>query len=159
MKQLINKFTTSLLTILFVAGFCFNAHAQAPCPVNFNGQELSAAKKNVAGWKNKIVAFDLEVLDVRKGYEGAPYFLAKLDDGSTIWVATLVISGYIKKGAKLRAIGYFKPMPQGDQMANVNRDGYYVMAFATKDNASGRIGIWPRENEKVQQWFDGVIPE
>lgn len=159
MKNLTDKLTTSLLTILFVAGFCFYAQAQTPCPTNFNGQQLSMAQKNVQGWKNKIVAFELEVQEVHKGYEGAPYFLAKLNDGSTIWVATLVISGYIKKGAKLTAIGYFKPMPPNDEMATVNHDGYYVMAFATKDNASGRIGVWPRENEKVQQWFDGVMPE
>lgn len=159
MKNSVRIFFYCLLATIVTAGNSFYAHAQDPCPTNFDGSTLATAKRNIQAWDNKIVAFDIEVVDVQKGYQGAPYFLGRLDNGKTIWIGTLVVTGAIKKGASLRVLGYFKPLMQNDDMADINKEGYHVMAIAVKDNNTGTVGIWPRENARVQTWFDGSIPE
>ncbi len=148
-----------LVALLLGATNLLYAQTDECCPTNFTGKQLAVASKSPQQWNDKVVAFDMEVMKVVDGYEGAPYFLGKLDDGSTVWVGTLVISGYIEQGRKLRIIGYFKPLLGDDLMKDVNKEGYHVMAFAVRDLETGAVGIWPRENDKVQQWFDGNMPE
>ncbi|MGG7037100.1 MAG: hypothetical protein ACI7YS_18195 [Flavobacterium sp.] len=101
--------------------------AQNACPLNFDDKQLETAKRNIKKWNGEIVACDVEVMQVEKGYIDKPYYKVKLENGEQFWVGGLVTSGYEKTGAKLRLLGYFSKVEKDDIANKYNNDGFHIL--------------------------------
>ncbi len=55
----------------------------------------------------EIVAFNGLVTEIHSAHNDKPYYEVKLEGGgNTIWIASLVKSGFEKKGKIIRLLGY-----------------------------------------------------
>jgi hypothetical protein len=132
--------------------------AQNACPVNFGDKQLKTAKLGMKKWDGKIVASNVEVIQVEKGYLDKPYYKVKLEDGGQFWVGSLVTSGYEKTGAKLRLLGYFS-MLEKDEIGNkYNNDGFHILAFVVIDLATKQMAMIPGSDKQVKEWMNGRVP-
>ncbi len=132
--------------------------AQNVCPVNFGDKQLEIAKQNIKKWNGEIVACDVEVIQVEKGYIDKPYYKVKLEDGGQFWVGGLVKSGYEKTGAKLRLLGYFSMVEKDDISNKYNKDGFHILAFVVIDLAKKQMSMLPGSEKQVKEWMNGTVP-
>lgn len=151
-------FKTLLTTIILLLFSLMNSKAQNVCPVNFENQHLENAKKDIDKWNGEIVACDVEVIQIEKGYQDKPYCKVKLEGGGQFWVGFLIKSGYEKVGVKLRILGYFSKIEK-DTLANkFNKDKFHVLAFVVIDLATKQMAMLPGSDKQVKEWINGNVP-
>jgi len=132
--------------------------AQNAFPLNFGDKQLETAKLEIKKWNGEIVACDVEVMQVEKGYIDKPYYKVKLENGGQFWVGGLVTSGYEKIGAKLRLLGYFSLVEKNDIGKKFNKDGFHILAFVVIDLATKQMAMLPGSDKQVKEWMNGTFP-
>lgn len=152
MKTILKYFT-----VLFLFGS--QASFSQKCPANFDGQSFEIIKNEMARHKGETVAFDAEVVTIKKGYNDIPYFSARLDNGALLWISSMVSDKYVIKGAKLRLVGYIDLVEADDEIANqFNQSGYHIRVFAMLDHKTKQLQISNAFDKEVKAWLDGKIP-
>ena len=67
-------FKSFILTTIVLFFSMVDIKSQNACPVNFGGKLLESAKRDIKNWNGKIIACDVEVIQVEKGYVDKPYY-------------------------------------------------------------------------------------
>jgi hypothetical protein len=129
-----------------------------PYPTNFDAKVLKKAKKNLAEWNGKIVAFDGEILEVKHLSPGKPYMKVKLDGGPVVWVGSMVNSQYDSVNNSIRFLGYFSVTGQGDTSQEYHNSGFHVLAFGEIDHKSKQLAFTPGSERQIQEWGKGQVP-
>ncbi|MFC6999964.1 hypothetical protein [Rufibacter roseus] len=125
-----------------------------PCPTNFTG--IDAGKLNKLN--GEIVAFNGLVSKVYSAHNDKPYYEVKLEGGNTIWIASLVTSGYEVKGNILRILGYVAKVENDGIAAKYNKSNYHILAFCIIDMKTKQMAMLPGVELQVKQWIAGEIP-
>ena len=134
--------------------------SQTKCPRNFDGKKLAAVTKDIRKHKGETVAFDAEVVLIKKGYNDKPYFEVKLATGETLWIASMITGNYVTIGRKLRLLGYIGIVANDDEIGNkYNEGGIQIRTFAILDLETKNLQISDAFNNEVKQWMDGVMPK
>ena len=129
---------------------------QNPCPTNFEGNDLKKIKK----LNGDIIAFNGLITEVHKAHNDKPYYKVKLEGGNTIWIASLVKSGYEKEGKILRILGYVSEVENDDEFAKKYNDTkYHILAFCVIDMESKQIAMLPGSELQIKEWISGKIPK
>lgn len=150
------------LQILIFVGIP-NLWAQTPkvkCPRNFDAKKLALVQKDAAKHRGEIVAFDAEVVSIEKGYNDKPYFMACLENGDTVWIASMITGNYVTVGRKLRVLGYIDPVAADDEIGNrYNKGGLQVRVFAILDLESKSLQMSDAFDREAKEWLEGIMPK
>ena len=158
MKKITTKFKALIVTTIVLSFAISDVKAQNACPVNFGTIQLDSAKSDVKSWNGKIIACNVEVIQVEMGYLDKPYYKVKLENGGQLWVGSLVKSGYEKPGSKLRLLGYFSSV-ENDSIANkFNNDDFHILAFIIIDLMTKQMALLPGSEKQVKEWISGTVP-
>jgi hypothetical protein len=127
-----------------------------PCPTNFKGKDL----KKINKLNGEIIAFNGLVTKVYSAHNDKPYYQVKLEGGNTIWIASLVNSGYENEGKILRLLGYVSEVEKDDEIAKkYNNTDYHILVFCVIDMDSQQMAMMPGSELQVKEWMNGKIPE
>jgi len=126
-----------------------------PCPTNFESKDL----KKMGKWNGEIVAFNGLVTTVNIAHNDKPYYQVKLEGGKTIWVASLVKSGYEKEGAILRLLGYVSEVGNDEVAKKYNDSDFHILAFCVIEIDSKQMAMMPGSELQVKEWMNGTIPK
>jgi len=126
-----------------------------PCPTNFESKDL----KKMGKWNGEIVAFNGLVTKVNIAHNDKPYYQVKLEGGKTIWVASLVKSGYEKEGAILRLLGYVSEVGNDEVAKKYNDSDFHILAFCVIEIDSKQMAMMPGSELQVKEWMNGTIPK
>lgn len=130
-----------------------NVLAQGNCPTNFDGNSLDSASIRIGEIVSCIVMID----EVQKAYLDKPYYRAKLLNGGTIWLASLIDVDY-KKEDILCVMGYMGKLDKDDKMTKYNKDGYHILVMGIVDQQGRLVGL-PDAKEQLKEWNEGNIPQ
>lgn len=130
------------------------ASTSDPCPTNFKGKDL----KKINKLNGEIIAFNGLVTKVYSAHNDKPYYQVKLEGGNTIWIASLVNSGYEKEGNILRLLGYVSEVEKDEIAEKYNKTDYHVLAFCVIDMDSKQMAMMPGSELQVKEWMNGKIP-
>jgi hypothetical protein len=121
-------------------------------PVNFNGTE------NFEKLDGEIIAFEGTIIKVKTINE-LPYYQMQLSEGHSVWVVSLVPSGYEKKNRNLRIMGYLSKVNNINSIGEINKLGYHVLALAIIDIKTEGLFFVPGSEYQIIQWINGKIPK
>lgn len=125
-----------------------------PFPTNFTGKDLKKIKK----LDGEIIAFNGLVTQVYTAHNDKPYYEVKLEGGNTIWIASLVKSGYEVKGNILRILGYVSKTENDEFAKKYNKTNYHILAFCIIDMKSKQMAMLPGSELQIKEWMNGKIP-
>lgn len=125
------------------------------CPTNFTGKDLKKIKK----LDGEIIAFNGLVTEVHSAHNDKPYYQVKLEGGNTIWIASLVNSGYEKEGKIIRLLGYVSEVGNNEIAQKYNQTDYHILAFCVIDMDSKQMAMMPGSELQVKEWMNGTIPK
>jgi hypothetical protein len=128
--------------------------ASDPCPINFTGNDLKKIRKR----DGEIIAFNGLVTQVYKAHNDKPYYEVKLEDGNTIWIASLVNSGYEVKGNIIRILGYVAKVENDEIAKKHNKTDYHILAFCVIDMKTKQMAMMPGSELQIKEWMNGKIP-
>lgn len=132
-----------------------NTITKNPCPTNFDSKNLREIKK----LNGEIVAFNGLVTKVHTTHNDKPYYQVKLEGGKTIWIASIVKSGYEKEGNILRLLGYVSKVGN-DQIAKKHNDSdFHILAFCVIEMDTNQMAMMPGSELQVKEWMNGTIPK
>ena len=131
------------------------SETQNPCPTNFEGKDLKKIKK----LNGEIIAFNGLVAEVHSAHNDKPYYQVKLEGGNTVWIASLVNSGYEKEGKIIRLLGYVSEVGKDDIAENYNHTDYHILAFCIIDLDSKQMAMMTGSELQVKEWMSGTIPK
>ncbi len=147
----------ALLVLVFFG--CPPAMAQTKCPANFDGKSFDLIRNEIQKHQGETVAFDAVVSEVKKGYNDIPYFSVRLENGSELWIASMVSDKYVAKDAKLRLLGYIDLVQADDEIASkYNQDGFHIRVFAMLDHKTKQMQMANVFEAEVKLWLAGKIP-
>ncbi len=126
-----------------------------PCPTNFKGKDLKRIKK----LNGEIIAFNGLVTRVYTAHNDKPYYEVKLEGENTIWIASLVKSGYAVKGNIIRILGYVAKVKNDKIAKKYNKTDYHILAFCVIDMKTKQIAMMPGSESQVKEWMAGKIPK
>lgn len=126
-----------------------------PCPTNFTGKDLKKIKK----LNGKIVAFNGLVTEVHSAHNDKPYYQVKLEGGKTIWIASLLNSGYEEEGQILRILGYVSEVNNDEIAKTHNETDYHILAFCVIEMDGQQMAMMPGSEFQVKEWMKGTIPK
>ena len=126
-----------------------------PCPTNFSGKDLRKINK----LDGEIVAFNGLVTEIHSAHNDKPYYEVKLEGGNTIWIASLVKSGFEKKGNIIRLLGYVSKVGDDKIAKKYNKTDYHVLAFCVIDLYSKQMSMLPGSEIQVKEWMNGTVPK
>jgi hypothetical protein len=126
-----------------------------PCPTNFESKDLKEIKKQ----NGEIVAFNGLVTKVHTAHNDKPYYQVKLEGGKTIWIASLVKSGFEKEGKILRLLGYISEVENDEIAKKYNDSDYHILAFCVIELENKQIAMMPGSELQVKEWMNGTIPK
>jgi len=126
-----------------------------PCPTNFTGKDLKKIKKQ----DGEIIAFNGLVTQVYTAHNDKPYYEVKLEGGNTIWIASLVKSGYEVKDNIIRILGYVAKVNNDKIAEKYNKTGYHILAFCVIDMKTKQIAMMPGSELQIKEWMNGKIPK
>lgn len=153
-------YCSSILSLLLILIGTCTAAAQKPCPTNFDGKAFLSIQNKIKKHIGETIAFDGEVVEIQEGYNDIPYFLVKLDNNETLWIASMVSNKYVKLKAKLRLLGYIDVVKNDDAIARqYNDSGYQVRVFAMLDHATKQMQLSNSFESEVKEWVAGLIPK
>ncbi|NQX81120.1 MAG: hypothetical protein HRT66_03870 [Flavobacteriaceae bacterium] len=125
-----------------------------PCPTNFKGNDLKKIKK----LDGEIIAFNGLVTQVYTAHNDKPYYEVKLEGGNTIWIASLVNSGYEVEGNIIRILGYVGKVENDEIVKKYNKTDYHILAFCVIDMKTKQMAMMPGSELQIKEWMDGKIP-
>lgn len=125
------------------------------CPTNFTGKDLKKIKK----FDGEIIAFNGLVTEVHTAHNDKPYYQVKLEGGNTIWIASLVNSGYEKEGKIIRLLGYVSEVGNDEVAKKHNQSDHHILAFCVIDMESKQMAMMPGSELQVKEWMNGTIPK
>lgn len=125
-----------------------------PCPTNFTGNDL----KKIDQRNGEIIAFNGLVTQVYTAYNDKPYYEVKLEGGNTIWIASLVKSGYEVKDNIVRILGYVSKIEDDDLSKKYNKTDYHILPFCIIDMKTKQMSIIPGSELQIKEWMGGKIP-
>jgi hypothetical protein len=125
-----------------------------PCPINFKGKDLKKIKKR----NGEIVAFNGLVTQVYKAHNDKPYYEVKLEGGNTIWIASLVKSGYEVKDNIIRVLGYVGEVGNDEFAKIYNKTDFHILAFCVIDMKTKQMAMLPGSELQIKEWMNGKIP-
>lgn len=125
-----------------------------PCPTNFDGKDLKRIKKR----DGEIIAFNGLVTQVYTAHNDKPYYEVKLEGGNTIWIASLVKSGYEVKDNIIRILGYVAKVENDEIAEKYNKTDYHILAFCIIDMKTKQIAMLPGSELQIKEWMNGKIP-
>jgi len=128
---------------------------KVPCPTNFEGKDL----KKIKQLDGEIIAFNGLVTEVHKAHNDKPYYQVKLEGGNTIWVASLVKSGYEKEGKILRLLGYVSKVENDKIAEKYNKTAYHILVLCVIDMESKQMAMIPGSEIQIKEWMSGSIPK
>ncbi|MBP6311068.1 MAG: hypothetical protein KA408_02275 [Flavobacteriales bacterium] len=126
-----------------------------PFPTNFTGKDINKLKKR----DGEIVAFNGLVTQVQSAYKDKPYYQVKLEGGNTIWIASLVNSGYEIEGKILRILGYVSAVGDDPHAKEHSEAGYHILAFGVVDMETKQMAMMPGSELQIKEWMNGSIPK
>jgi len=126
-----------------------------PCPINFESKDLRKVKKR----NGEIVAFNGLVTKVHYSHSDKPYYQVKLEGGKTIWIASLVKSGYEQEGRILRLLGYVSEVGNDKIAKKYNDSNFHILAFCVIEIDSKQMAMMPGSELQVKEWMNGTIPK
>ncbi|HTO16104.1 MAG TPA: hypothetical protein VLZ83_10045 [Edaphocola sp.] len=132
-----------------------NDKSTIPCPTNFTAKDL----KNIKKLDGEIIAFNGLVTKVHSAHNDKPYYEVKLEGGNTIWIASLVNSGYEKEGKIIRLLGYISKVENDEVVKKYNKTNYHILAFCIIDLNSKQMAMLPGSELQVKEWMNGKIPK
>lgn len=125
------------------------------CPTNFIGKDLKRIKK----LEDEIIAFDGLIIEIHAAQNGKPYYKVELEDGSTVWIASLIKSGYEKEGNMIRILGFVSKVDDDGIAKKYNQTDYHILAFCIIDINSQQIAMLPGSELQVKEWLNGTVPK
>lgn len=125
-----------------------------PCPTNFAGKDLQKIKE----LNGEIIAFNGLVSEVHAAHSDKLYYQVKLEGGNTLWVASLINSGYEKEGSIIRLLGYVSEVGNDQVAKKYNQTDYHILAFCVIDMDSKQIAMMPGAELQVKEWVSGSVP-
>ena len=125
-----------------------------PCPTNFTGNDLKKIEKR----NGEIIAFNGLVTQVYTAHNDKPYYEVKLEGGKTIWIASLVKSGYEVEGNIVRILGYVAKVENDEFAEKYNKTDYHILAFCVIDMKTKQMAILPGSELQIKEWIAGKIP-
>lgn len=126
-----------------------------PCPTNFMGKDL----KKIKSLDGEIIALNGLVTEVHSAHNDKPYYQVKLEGGNTVWIASLVNSGYEKEGKIIRLLGYVSKVGKDEIAEKYNQTNYHILAFCIIDLDSKQMAMMPGSELQVKEWMSGTIPK
>lgn len=132
-----------------------DAEVENPCPTNFESKDL----EKIEEFDGEIVAFNGLVTEVHSSYNDKPYYQVKLEGGETIWIASLLKSGYEIEGKILRLLGYVSKVEDDEIAKKYNQTAYHVLVFCVVELDSKQIAMLPGSELQVKEWISGRIPK
>jgi len=96
---------------------------------------------------------------VHSAHNDKPYYEVKLEGGNTIWIASLVNSGYEKKGKIIRLLGYVSKVQNDEVAKKYNKTDYHILVFCIIDLDSKQMAMMPGSDIQVKEWMNGIIPK
>jgi hypothetical protein len=126
-----------------------------PCPTNFDSKDLRKIKKR----NGEIVAFNGLVTNVHTADNDKPYYQVKLEGGKTIWIASLVNSGFEKEGQILRLLGYISEVGNDETAKQYNDSEYHILAFCVIEMDNKQMAMMPGSELQIKEWMNGTIPK
>jgi|SRR5690554_1310868 len=126
-----------------------------PCPTNFESKDLKQIKKR----NGEIVAFNGLVTKVHTAHNDKPYYQVKLEGGKTIWIASLVKSGFEKEGKILRLLGYISEVGNDEIAKKYNDSDYHILAFCVIEMENKQMAMMPGSELQIKEWMNGTIPK
>ncbi len=126
-----------------------------PFPTNFTGKDLMRIEE----LNGEIVAFNGLVTEVHTAHNDKPYYEVKLEGGKTIWIASLVNSGYEKEGKIIRLIGYVSKVEDDKVAKKYNKTDYHILTFGIIDLDSKQMAMMPGSELQIKEWMNGTIPK
>ncbi len=127
-----------------------------PCPTNFESKDLSEIKQR----NGEIVAFNGLVTKVHTAaHKDKPYYQVKLEGGKTIWIASLVKSGFEKKGKILRLLGYISEVGNDQIAKKYNNSDFHILAFCIIEMETKQMAMLPGSELQIKEWMNGKIPK
>lgn len=121
-------------------------------PVNFVSKDL----KKLKNWNNKIIAFDGEILRIEKNIRNAPYYEVQIGD-NTIWVVSMIDSGFGKIGNNVRFVGYVQEI-HGAFERQYHDMSYHVIVFGVLDLDTNKLAYFSSSEGQVKVWMNGQVP-
>lgn len=125
-----------------------------PCPTNFTGKDLKKIKKR----NGEIIAFNGLVTKVYADQNEKLYYEVKLEGGNTIWIASLVKSGYEIKDNIIRVLGYVSEVGKDEFAKKHNKTDFHILAFCVIDMKTKKMAMLPGSELQIKEWMNGKIP-
>jgi hypothetical protein len=124
-------------------------------PTNFTDKDIKKPDK----WNGKIVAFEGEIKRLEKSTKNTPYYELKLNINS-IWIISMIDSGFEKVGNKIRVVGYLLDIDKSDNdnERQFHNDDYHVLVFGVVDLMTKQLAYYPGSEMQMKQWINGQIP-
>ncbi len=126
-----------------------------PCPTNFDSKDLRKIKKR----NGEIVAFNGLVTNVHTAHNDKPYYQVKLQGGKTIWITSLVKSGFEKEGKTLRILGYISEVGNDEIAKKYNDSDFHILAFCVIEMDNKQMAMMPGSELQIKEWMNGTIPK
>jgi len=162
MKILTGRYYFKLLLFFLVAIGNFSLQAQKPskgCPRNFDGKKLISVQKEIKKHEGEIVAFDAEVTKIEIGFNDKPYFEVRLDNGTKLWIASMMANQTLAVKRKARILGYLNQVKSDDEIGRkFNKNGIQVLAFAILDIETKQLNYSDAFDEEAKLWKNGRVP-
>jgi len=162
MKILPTSYYSKICLLLLIAIGNFSLHAQKPsngCPRNFDGKKLFSIQREIKKHEGKIVAFDAEVTKLENGFNDKPYFEVSLDNGTKLWIASMMANKTLAVKRKIRILGYLNQVKPDDEIGTkFNKKGIQVRAFAILDIETKQLNYSDAFEDEAKLWKNGKIP-
>jgi hypothetical protein len=124
-------------------------------PINFSNKDIKKYKK----WEGKIVALEGIIERLEISPRNTPYYKLKVADKS-IWIFSMINSGFEKIGKRVRVVGYFLKKDKTDSQSEnqFHTDGYHILAFGIVNVSTKQLAYFPGSEGQMKQWINGQIP-
>ena len=122
-------------------------------PTNFSGKDIKKIKR----WEGRVIAFDAEIGRVEKSRRNTPYYQVSLGS-KTLWVASMIDSGYERVGNKVRVVGYSMLISKDEYERKFHNDDFHVLVFGLVDLTSKQLAYFPGSEQQMKEWMNGKIP-
>jgi hypothetical protein len=147
------------LLILFSYVIIFPAsYGQKACPLNLDSQRIKQVEKDLSRYQGKVVAFEANVIDIKEGNVGKPFYKVVLGD-EYLWIAGHGQMGDISKGQKLRILGLICLWTNDSLNEKYNDKKYFILSLAHINMETKMASVFPDAISEYDIWTKGQIPD
>ena len=120
-------------------------------PTNFDEFKF----EKIENYHEQILAFEIEIIKVKTSHKNTPYYKGKIGN-KTIWVFSMINSEHIKKGNKVKVVGYL--MSTDEVQSKHAEDKYHLLSFAVVNSKNMELDYFPGSEMQMKEWKEGKIP-